>query len=165
MSPKLKNLAAKTLTAEQLQAYMSVTPIYRAKSVVSVHPYTAVARTAALRAVHSPLIRAIRRRKAIIKHFEHRRPETATQQGFRGRLKRSLFEAKKTARSRLTMTPKTRLQSMRHALRLQAGRAFFNYQQAARNKEQAAWNRFMRIHVKAGGKPNITRRNARNMYN
>ena len=47
-------------------------------------------------------------------------------------------------------------------LRQAASRAYLNYQRAGTNN---AWNRFVRIHIKSGGQPNINRATARRMYN
>lgn len=102
--------------------------------------------------------RLIRRRKAIKKHFEHRRPATATRAGQTGRLRQELFDAKMIAH----MAPAARRQAKMRALRLQAGRAHFQYQMTGTNN---AWNRFVRIHIKSGGRPNINRASARRMYN
>jgi hypothetical protein len=102
--------------------------------------------------------RLIRRRKAIKKHFEHRRPATATRAGQTGRLRQELFNAKMIAH----MAPTARRQAKMRALRLQAGRAHFQYQMTGTNN---AWNRFVRIHIKSGGRPNVTRALASRMYN
>lgn len=95
------------------------------------------------------LKRAIRRRRAIKLHFEHREP------GFSGRLRNPLFEAKIEAHRRTRMTTPTR--------RLWAARrAYSRYEQKG---TQNAWNEFVRAHAKRGIGNIVTRKNARNIYN
>ena len=106
--------------------------------------------------------RLVRRRKAIKKHFEHRRPATATQRGFRGRLTNEMFQAKTALYTRELMSPAAKTQTKLRAIRWQAGKAYWNYREAGTND---AWNRFVRIHIKSGGRPNINRLTARRMYN
>lgn len=106
--------------------------------------------------------RLVRRRAAIKKHFENRRPATATRGGRKGRLTGNLFNAKLAAHERSQMTPAAVLRSKLRERRLQAGRAYWKY---ISNRTNDSWNRFVRIHVKTGGLPNINRAAARRMYN
>ena len=106
--------------------------------------------------------RLVRRRQAIKRHFENRRPATATQRGFKGRMTQYLFNAKLAAHARSQMTPDAVLRSKLRERRLQAGRAYWKY---ISNRTNDSWNRFVRVHVKSGGQANINRAAARRMYN
>jgi hypothetical protein len=106
--------------------------------------------------------RLVRRRQAIKKHFENRRPATATRPAFKGRLTQYLFNAKMAAHARSQMTPEAVLRSKLRERRLQAGRAYWKY---ISNRTNDSWNRFMRVHIKSGGRANINRATARRMYN
>jgi hypothetical protein len=106
--------------------------------------------------------RIVSRRQAIKKHFENRRPATAAGSGFKGRLTQYLVNAKMAAHARSQMTPEAVLRSKLRERRLQAGRAYWKY---ISNRTNDSWNRFVRVHVKSGGLPNINRAAARRMYN
>ncbi len=141
-----------------------VTPYMDPKTLVR---FAATSRNA--RAMSSPerkqvnlIKRIVRRRQAIKKHFENRRPATATRRGSKGRLTGNLFNAKLAAHERSRMTPEAVLRSKLRERRLQAGRAYWKY---AGNRTNDSWNRFVRVHVKSGGLPNINRATARRMYN
>ena len=90
------------------------------------------------------LKRLVRRRRAIRKHASS-----------------PLYENRMEAITRSRRSPAYAARSKRRLLRQAATRAFVNYQ---RNGTNAAWNRFVRIHIKAGGQPNINSVTARRMY-
>jgi hypothetical protein len=99
--------------------------------------------------------RLVRRRKAIIQHT--RSPTTRR----RTRLSTPLYENRMEAIRRAQRPQLAQGMKIRR-LRQAAHRAHANYQQTPTN---AAWNRFVRIHIKTGGRPNINRENARRVYN
>jgi len=101
--------------------------------------------------------RLVRRRAAIKKHFENRRPATATRRGSKGRIASPLYTNRMEAIRRAQRPNAAQAMKLRR-IRQAAARAYLNYQQAGTN---AAWNRFVRIHYKSGG-GNITRTEARN---
>ena len=140
-----------------------VTPYMDPKTLVR---FAATSRNA--RAMSSPerkqvnlIKRLVRRRQAIKKHFEHRRPATDPQGGFRGRLTGNLFNAKMNAHARSQMTPAARLQAKLNEQLLQHARAYWKY---LNNRTNDSWNRFVRIHIKSGGNAHITRRAASRLY-
>lgn len=90
------------------------------------------------------LKRLVRRRQAIKKHANS-----------------PLYENRMEAIARSKRSPSYTARSKLRRLKQSASRAFLNYQQ---NGTNAAWNRFVRIHIKAGGRPNINRVAARRMY-
>jgi hypothetical protein len=97
------------------------------------------------------LKRVVRRRQARKRHFDAFGPLR--------RLKLPLFENKATAIRRLSMSPGTiRDVKRRRAIR-EARRAYGTYLQ------NGNWNHFVRVHIKSGGKPNISRKEAFRMYN
>jgi hypothetical protein len=96
--------------------------------------------------------RLVRRRAAIVKHA--RSPTT-------GRLSTPLYANRMEAIRRAQRPDAARRMKLTR-LRQAATRAHGNYQQAGTNN---AWNRFVRIHIKSGGQPNINRATARRMYN
>jgi hypothetical protein len=157
-SPSLVALAGRRLNAEQLRNLIAHAPIV-ARRVLPVHPYTAVARHAAL---VGALRRPVRRRKAIIKHFEHRVRSTATENFSKGRLKKELFNARIAAYKRGKLNKEGRARAKRSEFKKKAGAAHWAYMQAGSNN---AWNRFISLHIKAGGNAHITRVAARSMYN
>jgi hypothetical protein len=120
--------------------------------------------------------RLVRRRAAIKKHFENRRPATATRRGSKGRIASPLYTNRIEAIRRIKVIRKannsenanakanakaTVLAMKLRRLRQAASQAYLNYQRAGTN---AAWNRFVLIHRKTlkPGQPNITRTEARN---
>jgi len=114
--------------------------------------------------------RLVRRRAAIKKHFENRRPATATRRGSKGRIASPLYRNRIEAIRRIKVIRKannsenakaTVLAMKLRRLRQAASQAYLNDQRAGTNN---AWNRFVRIHRKTlkPGQPNITRTEARN---
>jgi hypothetical protein len=119
--------------------------------------------------------RLVRRRAAIKKHFEERRPATATRRGSKGRIASPLYRNRIEAIRRIKVIRKansenanakanakaTVLAMKLRRLRQAASQAYLNYQRAGTNN---AWNRFVLIHRKTlkPGQPNITRTEARN---
>lgn len=83
-----------------------------------------------------------------------------------GRLNNNLFEAKLAAIRRSRMTPAQRRAILSDPLKKvrAAEAAYWRYASAPRNRKQAAWNTFVRVHVKAGRNPNVTERQAWNIY-
>lgn len=149
-----------------------VTPYMDPKTLVR---FAATSRNA--RAMSSPerkqvnlIKRLVRRRAAIIQHFENRRPATATRRGSKGRIASPLYRNRIEAirRAKAIREAKNRenakaiaLAMKLRRLRQTASQAYLNYQRAGTN---AAWNRFVLIHRKTlkPGQPNITRTEARN---
>jgi len=102
-----------------------------------------------------------RRRIALARYFlrlKLRRMRRAP----RTRLATPLFEAKMEAIQRLRLTPAQIAARKRRVRRLQAGAAHMRYQLSGSNNN---WNAFVRAHVKAGGRPNVNRASARQIYN
>lgn len=97
------------------------------------------------------LKRVVRRRVARMRHFDVLGPLR--------RLKLPLFENRNAAIQRLTMSPGNVQAVKRERVRREARRAYGTY---VRNGN---WNQFVRVHMKSGGKPNISRLEARRMYN
>jgi len=102
--------------------------------------------------------RLVRRRAAIVKHA--RSPTT----GRRTRISSPLYANRMEAIRRAQRPNAARAMKLRR-IRQAAARAYLNYQQAGTNNANNAWNRFVRIHIKSGGQPNINRAAARRMYN
>lgn len=100
------------------------------------------------------LKRVVRRKVARMRHF------TPT-----GRLNENLWENRITAIRRGQMSPARRRAAIkRHLVMVSVPRAYTDYLTASRGNKNAAWNRFVRIYVKSGGRANITREQARNRY-
>lgn len=97
--------------------------------------------------------RLVRRRQAIIKHTR------SPTMGRRTRISSPLYENRMEAIRRVRQPRDARAMKL-NRLRQAAIRAYFNYQQAGTN---AAWNRFVRIHIKSGGQANINREGARQL--
>ena len=100
------------------------------------------------------LKRVLRRRVARTRHFDAFGPMR--------RLKLPLFQNRAAAVQRLSMSPGTVQRVKIARARREAGRAYGTYE---RNGTNNAWNQFVRVHIKSGGKPNISRLEARRMYN
>ena len=96
--------------------------------------------------------RLVRRRAAIVKHA--RSPTT-------GRLSSPLYANRMEAIRRAQRPDAARRMKLTR-LRQAASHAYLNYQLAGTND---SWNRFMRVHIKSGGRANISENNARRMYN
>lgn len=97
------------------------------------------------------LKRLLRRRVARKRHFDVLGPLR--------RLKLPLFQNRAAAVQRLSMSPGTVQAVKKSRARREAARAYGRYLQ------NGSWNQFVRVHVKSGGRPNITRLEARRMYN
>lgn len=77
------------------------------------------------------------------------------------RLSSPLFRAKQEAVRRSRMTAEQRRHAIRRHIVRESDRAFIQY---FNNPSNATWNRFVRVYVKSGGRPNITRNQARALH-
>ena len=98
---------------------------------------------------------------ALIKRLVRRRAAIRAHISPAGRISSPLYANRMEAVRRAQRPNAARAMKLRR-LRQAATRAHLNYQQVGTND---SWNRFVRIHIKSGGRPNINRAAARRMYN
>jgi hypothetical protein len=98
------------------------------------------------------LKRVVRRLQARKKHIEYLGP--------RSRLSSPLFGNREEAIRRLSMSPGTLRAVKKSRTKREARFAYGRYVRG-----NGTWNQFVSVHVKAGGRGNINRLEARRMYN
>ena len=102
-----------------------------------------------------------RRRINILKRLVRRRKAVSTHMGGSHPRLSATLHANRMNAIRRAQRPNIAQASKLRRLRLQAGRAHWQYQLAGTNN---TWNKFVRIHIKSGGQPNINRRTAARIY-
>jgi len=104
------------------------------------------------------LKRVVRRKVARMRHIE-------TAGGSSRLINDNLWRAGQEAARRGKMTPANRQDAIKRHLMFRAvPRAYTQYLAAQVGNKNAAWNRFVRVYIKSGGKPNINRKEAWRLY-
>lgn len=147
---------------KEIKKNKALKPVVRTLSPKSLIRYASTSRnayesTALERKRIAALKRVLRRRVARERHFD-----TPPFYGAHRMLRPELQQARNNAAARAGMTPEQR---RRNIQRMRVRAAHDAFWQAMSTDNRASWNRFVRLHVKAGGNPAVTRHNAISRYN